>query len=122
MGERTPTQIGADVAKYVIYFNQQWVGDHPDEWVRERGRQAMVVVDEMRAAGVLGFAGGLEEDLEAAFSADPDGTVRPGPHVRADEFLGGLTILDVPDDETALMWARKIAAACGWPQEVRRAY
>ena len=20
--------------KYAIYFNQQWVGDHPDEWYR----------------------------------------------------------------------------------------
>jgi hypothetical protein len=33
-----------------------------------------------------------------------------------------LTIVDVPDDEAAQVWARKIAAACGWPQEVRRAY
>lgn len=110
------------MAKYVIYFNQQWVGDHPDEWFRERGRLAMAVVEETKAAGVHVFAGGIEEDHEAAFSADPDGTIRPGPHVRTDEFLGGLTIVDVPDDEAAQMWARKIAAACGWPQEVRRAY
>jgi len=70
------------VAEYVIYFNQQWVGDHPDEWFRERGRLAMAVVDEMKAAGVHVFAGGLEEDHEAAFCADPDGTISPGPHVR----------------------------------------
>jgi hypothetical protein len=110
------------VAKYVIYFNQQWVGDHPDEWFRERGRLAMAVVEDMKAAGVHVFAAGLEEDHGAAFSADPDGTIRPGPHVHSDEFLGGLTVVDVSDDEAAQMWARKIAAACGWPQEVRRAY
>jgi len=26
----------------------------------------------------------------------------------------------VADEETAKMWAGKIAEACGWPQEVRR--
>jgi hypothetical protein len=28
--------------------------------------------------------------------------------------------VDVADDETATMWAGKIAEACGWPHEVRR--
>ena len=30
------------MAEYLIYFNQQWVGDHPEEWYepadRSRGR------------------------------------------------------------------------------------
>ena len=25
------------MTKYAIYFNQQWVGDHPAEWFRARG-------------------------------------------------------------------------------------
>jgi hypothetical protein len=25
------------MAKYIIYFNQQWVGDHPAEWYEPRG-------------------------------------------------------------------------------------
>ena len=24
------------MAEYLIYFNQQWVGDHPEEWFRSR--------------------------------------------------------------------------------------
>ena len=24
------------MAEYLIYFNQQWVGDHPEEWFRGR--------------------------------------------------------------------------------------
>ena len=24
--------------EYLIYFNQQWVGDHPEEWFRAAGR------------------------------------------------------------------------------------
>jgi hypothetical protein len=43
-----------------------------------------------------------------------------GPYVETKEFLGGLTVVDVADAETAKMWAGKIAQACGWPQEVRR--
>ena len=51
------------MAQYVIYFNQQWVGDHPEEWFHERGPLAEAVVDDMKAAGVYVFAGGLEEDI-----------------------------------------------------------
>ena len=43
-----------------------------------------------------------------------------GPYVESKEFLGGLTIVNVADEEAARMWAGKIAEACGWPQEVRR--
>ena len=25
------------MAEYLIYFNQQWVGDHSEEWFRRRG-------------------------------------------------------------------------------------
>ena len=25
------------MAEYLIYFNQQWVGDHTEEWFRGRG-------------------------------------------------------------------------------------
>ena len=49
---------GADMAEYLIYFNQQWVGDHTEEWFRGRGPLAMAVVNEMKAAGVYVFAGG----------------------------------------------------------------
>ena len=108
--------------EYLIYFNQQWVGDHSEDWFRGRGPLAMAVVNEMKEAGVHVFAGGLEED-GPVYSADgTSGTLRitDGPFVETTEFLGGLTIVDVPDDETALMWAGRVAEACGWPQEVRR--
>ena len=111
------------MAKYLIYFNQQWVGDHTEEWFRGRGPLARAVVDEMKAAGVYVFAGGLEEDPDDAFTADAtSGTlvVTDGPFVETKELLGGLTVVDVADDEAARVWAGKVAEACGWPQEVRR--
>jgi hypothetical protein len=110
------------MAEYLIYFNQQWVGDHSEEWFRSRAPLAMAVVNEMKDAGVYVFAGGLEEGAPV-YSADATtGTVvmSDGPYAETKEFLGGLTIVDVPDDEAAAMWAGRLAQGCGWPQEVRR--
>ncbi|HEU5043322.1 MAG TPA: YciI family protein [Nocardioidaceae bacterium] len=111
------------MTEYLIFFNQQWVGDHSEEWFRGRGPLAMAVLDEMKAAGVYVFAGGLEEEVELAFSADATSgtlTFTDGPYVETKEFLGGLTVVDVADEDAARMWAGKVAEACGWPQEVRR--
>ena len=111
------------MANYLIYFNQQWVGDHSEEWFASRGPLASAVVNEMKDAGVYVFAGGLEEDDVPIFSADnTSGTlmITDGPYVETKEWLGGFALVDVPDDETAKVWAGKIAEACGWPQEVRR--
>ena len=110
------------MTEYLIYFNQQWVGDHTEEWFRERGPLAKAVVDEMKAAGVYVFAGGLEEEADV-FSADATSgslIVTDGPFAETKEVLGGLTVVDVADEDAAKMWAGKLAEACGWPQEVRR--
>ena len=111
------------MAEYLIFFNQQWVGDHTEEWFRGRGPLARAVVQEMQAVGVLVFTGGLEEDPAAAFSADATSggvTFSDGPFVETSQFLGGFAVIDVADDEAARWWAGKVAEACGWPQEVRR--
>lgn len=111
------------MTQYAIYFNQQWVGDHSEEWFRERGPLAKAVVQEMKDAGVYVFAGGLDEDIDQAFSADAtSGTllITDGPYVETKEFLAGLSVVNAADDDEAKVWAGKIAVACGWPQEVRR--
>jgi len=111
------------MTEYLIYFNQQWVGDHSEEWFRGRGPLARAVLDEIKAAGAYVFAGGLEEEDGPVFSADTTSgslTFTDGPYVETKEWLGGLTVVDVADEETARVWAGKIAEACGWPQEVRR--
>ena len=110
------------MAEYLMYFNQQWVGEHTEEWFRGRAPLAMGVVNEMRDAGVYLFAGGLEEG-GPVYTADPtSGTVvmTDGPYVETKEFLGGFAVVEVADDEEAKMWAAKISQACGWPHEVRR--
>jgi hypothetical protein len=111
------------MTEYLIYFNQQWVGDHTEEWFGGRAPLAMAVVDEMKDAGVYVFAGGLEEEDGPVYSADTtSGTlvITDGPYVETKEFLGGFALVDVADDGAAKMWAGKVAEACGWPHEVRR--
>ena len=107
------------MAKYIIYFNQQWVGDHSAEWFQGRGPLARAVVDEMKEAGVLVFAGGLVEEIEEAFGSDDRGVIG-GPITTEGEFLGGMTIVEVASDEEAKHWGSKIGVACGWPQEIRK--
>ena len=111
------------MAEYILYFNQQWVGDHSEEWFRSRSPLALAVVDEMKEAGVYIYAGGLEEDGRI-YAADPTQgeqvLVTDGPYAETKEWLGGFALVDVADDEEAKRWAAKIAEACGWPHEVRR--
>ena len=109
----------AFMAKYIIYFNQQWVGDHSEEWFESRGPLANQVVKQMEDAGVVVFAGGLEEEIDQAKGFDETGNLT-APITTKGEFLGGMTIIDVPSEDEANFWGAEIARACGWPQEVRR--
>jgi hypothetical protein len=111
------------MTEYLIFFNQQWVGDHPEEWYLTRVAPSVAVMNEMKEAGVYVFAGGLEEEVEEAFSADATSgeiLVTDGPYVETKEYLGGFCVISVPDDEAARYWAGRVAEGCGWPQEVRR--
>lgn len=107
------------MAKYIIYFNQQWVGDHSSEWFSSRGPLARAVVKEMEEAGVMVFAGGLVEEIDQAFGADENGVIG-GPITRIGEFIGGMTIIDLSSDDQAKEWGAKIGIACGWSQEIRK--
>ena len=98
------------MTKYAIYFHQQWVGDHPEEWFLGRVQPSTAVVADMEAAGVLVFAGGLVEDMSQAFSADgTSGTmvVSDGPYTEVTEYLGGITIVEVATIEEAREWAAR---------------
>lgn len=110
------------MAEYLIYFNQQWVGDHTEEWFRGRVEPSVAVVNEMKEAGVYVFAGGLEEagPVHAADARSGTIAITDGPFAETTEVLGGFTVIDVPDVETAKYWAGRLAEGCGWPQELRR--
>jgi hypothetical protein len=78
--------------------------------------------EEMDAAGMRLFAGGLEPASMAKTlrrQANGDVIITDGPYVEAKEHIGGFSIVEAADMDEALVWARKAALACRVPVEVR---
>jgi hypothetical protein len=77
--------------------------------------------DEMKAAGVWVFSGGLagQETATVVRHSDKGALLTDGPFAEAKEYLGGLTIIEAPDLDAALEWGRRAAAATTLPIEVR---
>jgi hypothetical protein len=73
------------------------------------------------AAGVAAGGAGLEPPSRAATIRVRDGSreVQDGPFADTKEQLGGFFVIDVPDLETALMWAAKCPSATSGSVEVR---
>jgi hypothetical protein len=78
--------------------------------------------EEMIAAGVRTFVGGLSPASEAtSLRRKPDGKVliTDGPYLETKEHIGGFWVLEAANQEEALAWGRKAAVACRAPVEVR---
>jgi len=76
---------------------------------------------EMQAAGAWVFAGGLHPPTSATVVRSTNGEVSmtDGPFAESKEQMGGFWIIEAADLDAALDWARKGAAACEGPVEVR---
>jgi hypothetical protein len=78
--------------------------------------------DEMVAAGVRVFVGGLLPVSSAkSLRAQPDGKViiTDGPYLETKEHIGGFWVLEAANLDEALAWGRKAVVACRAPVEVR---
>ena len=84
-------------------------------------RDVKAVNDELKAAGVWVFSGGLYPATSATVVRPSDGEVllTDGPFAEGKEHIGGIVILKAPDLDAALAWARKLAKAATLPIEVR---
>jgi len=100
---------------------------HPDDYDPSKEDEAMgrdidALNQEMIAAGVRIFAGGLSPARRAkSLRAQPGGKVliTDGPYLETKEHIGGFWILKAADLDEALAWGRKAAVACRAPVEVR---
>ncbi len=100
---------------------------HPDDYDpsvedEEMTRDIDALNDEMVAAGVRVFVGGLHPaDRATSLRPQADGkvVVTDGPYLETKEHVGGFWVLDVADLDEALAWGRKAATACRAPVEVR---
>jgi hypothetical protein len=92
---------------------------HPDGYDGSLEDEAMVrdidvLNEEMAAAGARFFAGGLATPRNAkSLRAQPNGKVlvTDGLYLEAKEHIGGFWILEAPDMDKALEWARKAVIA-----------
>jgi hypothetical protein len=109
------------MSEYLVFFNAEWVTDATDAGWRQRSRDVRAVIDEMKAAGVFIFTGGLETDAHVFHVEPRAGTpiFTDGPYAETKEVVGGFAVVDVPDEASARYWAGRIAVACDWTQEVR---
>ena len=74
------------------------------------------------AAGVRKFACGISPAGSAkTLRGQPDDTVlvTDGPYIETKEYMGGFWILECPDMDEALAWARKGTISCDAVGEVR---
>jgi hypothetical protein len=84
-------------------------------------RDVTEVHRQLEVEGAWVFGGGLHEPDTATVVTARDGTTvtSDGPFVDTKEVIGGLSIIDVADLDTALGWAGRLARATTCPIEVR---
>ncbi|MDG4810374.1 YciI family protein [Micromonospora sp. WMMD1120] len=84
-------------------------------------RQLGELRDELASTGSWVFGQGLHGPETATVLRVRDGEVlvTDGPFAEGKEYLGGITIIDVPDLDAALDWGRRYALATTLPIEVR---
>jgi len=100
---------------------------HPDDFdpflvTESTVRDIDVLNEEMEAAGVRMFAGGLAGASNAkSLRALPNGKVlvTDGPYLETKEHVGGFWILKAANLDEALAWGRKAVLARRAPVEVR---
>lgn len=105
------------MTKYMISFpsGEMNIPEGEFEAVAEAAHE---VVREAKAAGVYVFGGGIDEEI-APLLVSADGAYETGTYPQTRKIEGGYTILELPDYQTAIEWAAKIAAACRCRQELR---
>ena len=101
---------------------------HTDDEVFPEGAELQQIFDDVEAfndkvrqAGAWVFAGGLLP-IESATTVDatgPETMVDDGPFAESKEYLGGFWVIEAPDLDAALDWAKQGSAACRGKVEVR---
>jgi hypothetical protein len=108
---------------------QYLVAVYNDEHTRSRPAEVMDPIYEAVGAvnqqavddGIFVFAGGLHDQSASTVVNPKSGTpiVSDGPYIETKEYVGGFWIVELPDLDAALAWAKTAAAACQDVVEVR---
>lgn len=110
------------MTKYLVAIHRPEDYDPATAEDAEMSRGIDALNDEMKAAGVRVFVGGLQAPgLARSLRVQGDGEVlvTDGPYLETKEHMGGFWVLEAADLDAALAWGRKAAIACRAPVEVR---
>ena len=111
------------MAQYLlsVWHDEDYVVDFSGDDAQRMVAQVGAFNEELMGSGSFVFAGGLNPSSSATVVRSTNGQVSmtDGPFAESKEVMGGFWVIDVPDLDTALEWARKAAAACEGPVELR---
>jgi hypothetical protein len=91
------------------------------EFLEPVGWELHALNQDLKAAGAWVFSRGLHAPSTATVVRvrDRDLMITDGPYVEGKEHIGGFWIVEAPDLDAALGWARRAARATTLPIEVR---
>jgi hypothetical protein len=109
------------MTRYLLTIYQPDGGPPSDAVMQEVARGLHALNEEIKAAGGWVFTGGLHAPSTATVVRlrDREVVITDGPYVEGKEHVGGFWIVEAPDLDVALGWARKAAEATTLPIEVR---
>ena len=111
------------MAQYLlsVWHDEEYGLDFSGEVAERLQAQVGKFNEELQAAGAWVFAGGLHPASSATVvrSTGDEAAMTDGPYAESKEQMGGFWVIEAPDLDAALDWARRGAAACEGPVEVR---
>lgn len=113
------------MTEYLLAVNGNLDEDAADTRTLEDFQPVIEAVDRfnerLKAEGAWVFAGGLHP-VSTTTTVDNTGAapiVTDGPFVESKEYLGGFWVIEAPDLDAALEWAKEGSKACAGRVEVR---
>jgi hypothetical protein len=109
------------MTQYLLSIYQPDGGPPPPEVMDAVARDLHALNQDLKAAGAWVFSRGLHAPSTATVvqARGEDLLITDGPYVEGKEHIGGFWIVDAPDLDAALGWARRAARATTLPIEVR---
>lgn len=107
--------------QYLLSIYQPDGDPPPPEFLDPIMADMALLAEEMKVAGAWVFNGGLHPPSTSTVLQLRDGDVlsTDGPYLEGKEHIGGFTIIQAPDLDSALEWGRKLNRVLTIPIEVR---
>jgi hypothetical protein len=104
-----------------VWHDDDYEVDFSSDEMQRIGASVGAYNEELATAGAWVFGGGLHNASSATVlrAADGEVSMTDGPYAESKEQMGGFWVIEVPDLDAALEWARQAAVACEGPVELR---